>query len=202
MDFRICDAVAFNLEGNANALSDHFNSKKAGNADWQFNILAGVSIRFGKGYTRKTQKAAPTSIPPRNVPKEEPKEETKPIVVPEKKTEKLQPEQTNVFFKINSAVIRPEETGKVDELAAYLQKHPAAKVTLTGYADVQTGNPRINKTLSAKRAQAVADALTEKGIAADRITVDSKGDTVQPYATPEKNRVTVCITSELPIVPE
>lgn len=53
MDFRICDAVAFNLEGNANTLSDHFNSKKAGNADWQFNILAGVSIRFGKGYTRK-----------------------------------------------------------------------------------------------------------------------------------------------------
>ena len=56
MDFRICDAVAFNLEGNANALSDHFNSKKAGNADWQFNILAGVSIRFGKGYTKKAQR--------------------------------------------------------------------------------------------------------------------------------------------------
>ena len=70
------------------------------------------------------------------------------------------------------------------------------------YADEQTGNPRINKTLSAKRAQAVADALTENGIAADRITVDSKGDTVQPYATPEKPRVTVCLTSELPIVPE
>lgn len=55
MDFRICDAVAFNLEGNANTLSDHFNSKKAGNADWQFNILAGVSIRFGKGYTENTK---------------------------------------------------------------------------------------------------------------------------------------------------
>lgn len=202
MDFRICDAVAFNLEGNANALSDHFNSKKAGNADWQFNILAGISIRFGKGYTPKKQKAATTPIPPRNIPKEEPKEETKPVIVPEKKTEKLQPVQTNVFFKINSAVIRPEETDKVDELAAYLQKHPVAKVTLTGYADVQTGNPRINKTLSAQRAQAVADVLMAKGIAADRITVDSKGDTVQPFATPEENRVTVCITSELPIVPE
>ena len=202
MEFRICDAVAFNLEGNANALSDHFNSKKAGNADWQFNILAGVSIRFGKGHTPKKQKAATTPIPPRNIPKEEPKEETKPVIVPEKKTEKLQPVQTNVFFKINSAVIRPEETDKVDELAAYLQKHPVAKVTLTGYADVQTGNPRINKTLSAQRAQAVADVLMAKGIAADRITVDSKGDTVQPFATPEENRVTVCITSELPIVPE
>lgn len=198
MDFRICDAVAFNLEGNANTLSDHFNSKKAGNADWQFNILAGVSIRFGKGYTSKTQKAAPTSIPPRNVPKEEPKEDPKPVVVPEKKTEKLQPIQVNVFFKINSAVIRPEEAGKVDELAAHLQKNPAAQVTLTGYADVQTGNHRLNKTLSARRAQAVADALTAKGIAADRITADSQGDTVQPFATPEENRVTICITADAP----
>ena len=198
MDFRICEAVAFNLEGNANALSDHFNSKKAGNADWQFNILAGVSIRFGKGYTRKTQKAAPTSIPPQTVPKEEPKEEVKPVVVPEKKMEKLLPIQVNVFFKINSAVIRPEEAGKVDKLAAYLQKHPAAQVTLTGYADAQTGNPRINKTLSARRAQTVADALTAKGIAADRITVDSQGDTVQPFATPEENRVTICITADAP----
>ena len=42
---------------------------------------------------------------------------------------------------------------------------------------MQTGNHRLNKTLSARRAQAVADALTAKGIAADRITADSQGDT-------------------------
>lgn len=195
MDFRICDAVAFNLEGNANAMSDHFNSKKAGNADWQFNILAGVSIRFGKGYTKKTPKAAPAPIPLQTpAPKQEPKQETKPVVVPVK-VEKPQPIQADVFFKINSAVIRSEEAAKVDELAAYLKKNPTAKVSLTGYADVQTGNPRFNKTLSTKRAQAVADALVAKGIAKERIAVDSKGDTVQPFATAEKNRVTICITS-------
>lgn len=65
-------------------------------------------------------------------------------------------------------------------------------------ADVQTGNHRLNKTLSARRAQAVADALTAKGIAADRITADSQGDTVQPFATPEENRVTICITADAP----
>ena len=195
MDFRICDAVAFNLEGNANAMSDHFNSKKAGNADWQFNILAGVSIRFGKGYTKKTPKTAPAPIPQQTpAPKEEPQQETKPVVVPVK-VEKPQPMQADVFFKINSAVIRSEEAAKVDELAAYLKKNPTAKVSLTGYADVQTGNPRFNKTLSTKRAQAVADALVAKGIAKERIAVDSKGDTVQPFATAEKNRVTICITS-------
>ena len=79
---------------------------------------------------KKAQKTAPASVAPRNVPKEEPKEETKPVVVPEKKTEKLQPVQTNVFFKINSTVIRLEEARKVDELAAYLQKHPALKASL------------------------------------------------------------------------
>ena len=31
--------------------SDKFNSKKAGNADWQFNALIGLNIKFGKGYT-------------------------------------------------------------------------------------------------------------------------------------------------------
>ncbi len=103
--------------------------------------------------------------------------------------------QADMFFKINSAVIRSEEAAKVDELAAYLKKNPTAKVSLTGYADVQTGNPRFNKTLSTKRAQAVADALVAKGIAKERIAVDSKGDTVQPFATAEKNRVTICITS-------
>ena len=126
MDFRICDAVAFNLEGNANALSDHFNSKKAGNADWQFNILAGVSIRFGKGYTKKAQKTAPASVAPRNVPKEEPKEETKPVVVPEKKTEKLQPVQTNVFFKINSSGGSPQRgrTCRLSAKTSGTQSHP------------------------------------------------------------------------------
>ena len=43
--------LSINIEGNANVLSDKFNSKKAGNADWQFNALIGLNIKFGKGYT-------------------------------------------------------------------------------------------------------------------------------------------------------
>ena len=64
---------------------------------------------------------------------------------------------------------------------------------MTGYADVNTGNARINKVLSEKRAVNVADALKARGISTDRILVDSKGDTVQPYKTPEENRVSICI---------
>ena len=46
---------------------------------------------------------------------------------------------------------------------------------------------------SKKRAEAVAAQLKEKGIDSQRITVDYKGDTVQPFSTAEENRVTICI---------
>ena len=35
-------------------------------------------------------------------------------------------------------------------LVEYLQKNPSAKVKVTGYADANTGNSKINKTLSEK----------------------------------------------------
>lgn len=45
----------------------------------------------------------------------------------------------------------------------------------------------------AKRANAVAEALKAKGITENRINVDYKGDTVQPFSTAEENRVSICI---------
>ena len=47
-DFRVSRRVSLGLEVNCNATSDHYNSKKAGNADWYFNALAGVKVRLGK----------------------------------------------------------------------------------------------------------------------------------------------------------
>ena len=48
IDFRLGECVSLGIEGNTNILSDKFNSKKAENVDWQFNVLAGLSFRFGK----------------------------------------------------------------------------------------------------------------------------------------------------------
>lgn len=196
-DFRLSDAVAFNLEGNANVLSDHYNAKKAGNADWHFNIMAGFTFRLGKGYTKKektisreTTPALPVTTTPTR--QSEPvKEKTAEVPV---KTEKTEPTRENIFFALNSSELQDSEESKINTLVTYLQKHTDSRIVLTGYADKQTGNPRINSRLSQQRAQKVADALIAAGIAASRITVDYKGDTVQPFDTPEKNRVTVCIT--------
>ena len=197
MDFRICEAVAFNLEGNANVLSDHFNSKKAGNADWQFNLLAGVTIRFGKGHAKKAE-PAPVVVPP-PAPKPQPQPEPQPEPKPVEKTvpvevKKPEPMQQDVFFALNSSVIREGEKSKIEALATYLKENAEAKVTVTGYADKETGNPRYNQTLSQKRAEAVAAVLKAAGIDEARITVDAKGDTVQPFGSSAQNRVAICVT--------
>ena len=102
--------------------------------------------------------------------------------------------QQNIFFALNSALINNDQQAKIASLAEYLKKHPLAKVNLTGYADVDTGNARINLKLSEARARNVAEALKSQGIATDRINIDFKGDTIQPFATPKENRVCVCIT--------
>lgn len=48
LDFRLGDRVSLGIEANANVLSDRFNSKRADNADWQMNLLAGLKFNIGK----------------------------------------------------------------------------------------------------------------------------------------------------------
>lgn len=189
-NLRLNDRLAINIEGNANILSDKFNSKKAGNSDWQFNALVGLNIKFGKGY----KETKPVYYEPEPVVVEQPK--PAPVIEqpqPKKEVVAVQPMKQDIFFALNSARIQDDQKPKIDRLAEYLQKNPSAKVQVTGYADVNTGNARINKALSEKRAVNVADALKARGISTDRMIVDSKGDTVQPYKTPEENRVSICI---------
>ncbi len=50
IDFRLGNRISLGIEGNANVMSDRFNSKRAGNADWQFNLLAGLTVHFGKNH--------------------------------------------------------------------------------------------------------------------------------------------------------
>ena len=188
-DLRLNDRLAINIEGNANVLSDKFNSKMAGNCDWQFNVLVGLNIKLGKSY----KKTAPVYYEPEPIV-EQPKPQ--PVVKqpePEPVAVVVEPMKQNIFFALNSALLQKDQQSKIDAMVAYMEKYPASKVAITGYADKETGNPRIIMTLSEKRAKIVADALKDKGIAPDRIVTDFKGDTVQPFRVPEENRVSVCI---------
>lgn len=196
MDLRITDRLAFNVEVNSNVLNDKFNSKKGNNADWQFNALAGFTIRFGKSY-RKTApvyyEPAAEQVPPE---KEVVEKVSEPVVTPVQEEQKVEVQtlRKDVFFKINSASVRSNEMDKLVCLSQFLIEHPEVKVQVCGYADKDTGTKKFNMQLSQKRAEAVAKILKDKGVEASRITVDYKGDTVQPFQTAEENRVVICIT--------
>ena len=190
-DFRVSDVVSVGLEVNANILSDKYNSKKACNADWYFNALAGLKFNLGKTYTKTVApEPVPEPVPEPAPVVEEPAPAPTPVVV----EEKIEPIRRDVFFLINKTDIRPSEAQKVRDIADYLKKNPKAKVMVTGYADAGTGNNRINDRLAAQRADVVVKALKEQyGIAAERISYDSKGSRVQPFAENDLNRVSICV---------
>lgn len=191
--FRLGDAVSFLVEGNANILSDKYNSKKADNPDWYFNALAGFRINLGKTY-KKVEAPAPEPAPVQEYVEPTPAPTPAPEVKEEVVEKKVEPFRRDVFFLINSAKIRNSEAGKIQEMVDYLNANPNAKVSVTGYADAGTGNNRINDRLARLRAQIVVKTLKEKyNIPADRIISDSKGSRVQPFAVNNKNRVTICI---------
>ena len=187
LEFKVSKSVSIMLEGNANITTDKYNSKKAGNADWYFNALAGLRINLGKSYT-KTEPVKETPRPVEEYVKPEPKTQPK---VEEKKVEEI---RRDVFFVINSNKIASNEESKIKEVVDFLNANPDAKVVVTGYADAGTGNDRINDAISAKRAAAVVKVLKEKyGIEESRITEDSKGARVQPFSENDKNRVSIMV---------
>ena len=187
-DFKINDKLAITLEVSANTLSDKYNSKKAKNWDWYFNALAGLKINFGPTYSTKFIPAPEPEI--RYVEKIVEKVVEVPAAPAETAAEPL---RRDIFFLINKSNIRTSEASKVDDIVAYLNENKDAKVQVTGYADAGTGNDKINDRLAAKRADAVVAALKKAGISADRISFDSKGARVQPFADNDSNRVSICI---------
>lgn len=82
---------------------------------------------------------------------------------------------TDVLFAFDKAQLRPEGKDKLDELAQKSQNAEVDKVVLTGYAD-PIGKEKYNKDLSERRAQAVADYLSSKGIDQSRLEVEGRGE--------------------------
>jgi outer membrane protein OmpA-like peptidoglycan-associated protein len=188
-DCRINDVISVGLELQATTLNDHYNSKRAKNADWYFNALLGVKINLGKTHT--------TRVVPAVVPVKEVERVVEKVVYKECTPDTVyvvEPLRRDIFFTISCTKIVPDEMKKVKDIADYLNKYPKATVKITGYADKGTGNAKINASLGERRAQAVVDALVKEfGIPASRIKADSKGDTEQPFKEDILNRVSICI---------
>ena len=222
VDFRLGEKVSLGVEANANALSDHFNSKRADNADWQFNLLAGLSVRFGKNNRPAAAYLAAASAAEAAAEKaalEAAEKEKAERLAAEKRAEDeaaahaaaeqeaasralaekvkehsraAAEHSDNVYFLIGSARIREEEAAKVQQIAQWLKDNPDFTVAVVGYADKETGNAATNLKLSENRAENVKALLVSEGVDDDRIVVDWKGDTEQPFFEQERNRVVIC----------
>lgn len=200
LEANVSKLIGINLEVTANNLQDRFNAKINGHGDWQLQALLGVNFRFGgkkKGapvYVPQPAPVQPAPVQPAPVAQPAAQAQPKPEVKPQPKPVEQKPESEGltVRFALAKAEVTEDEAAKIAAFAQWLKNHPKAKAEITGYADAGTGNTGINSNLSRQRVQAVAKILTQKhGIPASRIKTAYKGDTVQPFAANDDNRVVI-----------
>ena len=80
-----------------------------------------------------------------------------------------------VYFDFDRATIKPSETGKIEEVAKYLQANPMHAVQTEGHCD-ERGTEQYNLSLGERRALSVREYLVTAGIQPDRIFTISYGE--------------------------
>ncbi|MBX6394054.1 MAG: OmpA family protein [Burkholderiales bacterium] len=101
-----------------------------------------------------------------------------PVVVPEQQKVTL---NADVLFDFDKYALRPEGRRELDDLVSKMQGLNLEVIIAIGHTD-SIGTEAYNQKLSVRRAEAVKNYLVSKGIPADRIYTEGKGET-QPVAT-------------------
>ena len=87
----------------------------------------------------------------------------------------------NIYFDYDRATFKTESYSDLNKLEAMLRQNSNVKVEISGHTD-SYGHWQYNRTLSQKRAEAVKDFLTKKGIDARRVKAMGYGES-KPLAT-------------------
>ena len=85
-----------------------------------------------------------------------------------------------MLFDFDKAVIKPEGKSKLDDLASKMKDINLEVVIAIGHADA-TGTDEYNQRLSVRRAESVKAYFVSKGIEANRVYTEGKGEK-QPVA--------------------
>lgn len=204
-NFRLSNRLNLAIEVSGAFLNDHYNRRDGGTAyDGKASASASLVYKLGKTGFQEAVLLDQGLIDDLNNQINRLRDENerlrnqKPNCPPVKECPPC-PEATKdvfvsnvVFFRIGSANIDAKQNISIYNTAKYLQDNPDAKVRIVGYADKNTGTASFNMKLSEKRAKNVANALINKyNIDSNRVTVEWKGDTVQPYAENDWNRVAI-----------
>ena len=86
-----------------------------------------------------------------------------------------------ITFDFNSAVVKPEMRGQLQEVARVLNEFPSTVVGIYGHTD-NVGSAAVNQRLSEQRADAVAGSLQSFGVPQARMQTRGFGYT-QPVAS-------------------
>ena len=81
-----------------------------------------------------------------------------------------------INFDTGKATIKPDSFSQLDQVVAALRQAPELKLEVGGHTD-NVGTPDSNQTLSETRAKSVMKYLTDKGVAASRLTAKGYGQT-------------------------
>ncbi|MBO5538210.1 MAG: OmpA family protein [Prevotella sp.] len=216
LDVKLANNVAFLVEGGYQMISEEGSyqlfSKEHGargikGKAWPY-LSAGLAYKFGKRKAKPAPTAANYLMETADnqsahaasaIPVVEEKEQTpapKPTpLTPAIETKKTQKVTQNISFALAKSSITPENKKIITQVAEWAKENKGT-IALTGYADKGTGNATINQKISEQRVQAVKAELIRQGVSASRITTDAKGDTVQPFAQNDQNRVVIAICEE------
>lgn len=139
---------------------------------WIIAILVVVAIAIiWLLWGRRDQQPAPSKAPVATQPTA-PKPEPTPAPTPPKAEE---PVTASVLFDFDRSVVRPGEASKLDELAAKVKGRAFDRLDAVGHAD-RIGANAYNLGLSKRRAEAVQAYLVGKGVDAERIRTEAKGE--------------------------
>ena len=213
-DFSLSRSFSINLEAQGIILPEMFDRQVGGsnNHDIVTNVMLGINYKFSpKGFERailRDQNEIDRLNNQINKLHEENIELSKrpvycpdcpacpkcPDVIIQKEEKKFEYLPSPVFFKISSSTIDDAQWRSIEDAVKYLRENPTARLKVSGYADKATGTPAGNKKLSEKRAKAVYDTMVQKyRIDPSRIETFYLGDSIQPFAENDWNRVVVFV---------
>lgn len=218
--FRLCDALSIHLDLSGFLTKENFNNISNGTFGTNYELMAGISYRMPSernfyvvDYTPYKKKISSLeqdlAASRKDLEKgQEDNNNLKDQVAKERKAkeqaiaeakrikESIVPSATqslSIYFTIESSKVTDKNMENIKFLAEAIKASAKDRVfTITGYADEQTGSASYNMELSKRRAEAVYNALIEQGVDSNKLKVEYKGDTEQPFkGRPYMNRVAV-----------
>ena len=82
----------------------------------------------------------------------------------------------DAFFDFDKSVLKPEGKAKLDDLVSKVKGINLEVIIAVGHTD-SVGSDAYNQKLSVRRSEAVKAYLTGKGIEANRVYTEGKGET-------------------------